>query len=80
MYRSRLITIKEASEWATQHLHKQVSASNISYLIQYGRIAKIEKDNECLINLNELTKYYEETHKTKKVIWQIKKILRDLKN
>ena len=36
-----LLSIKEASDWATQHLSKTVTASNISYLIQYGRIKKI---------------------------------------
>ena len=34
------ITIAEAGHWATVFLGKQVSASNISYLIQYGRINK----------------------------------------
>jgi hypothetical protein len=34
------LTIKEASLWATDYLGKEVTTSNISYLIQYGRIAK----------------------------------------
>ncbi len=33
------LTFKEASEWATEHLEK-LSTSNISYLINYGRIKK----------------------------------------
>ena len=37
----KLLTIKEASEWATKHLGKTVTTSSISYLIQYGRIKKI---------------------------------------
>ena len=28
---SELLTIKEASVWATNHLHKNVTSSNISY-------------------------------------------------
>ena len=32
-----LITIKQASLWAKKHLNKNVTSSNISYLIQYGR-------------------------------------------
>ena len=36
-----LLSIKEASLWATEYLDKNVTTSNISYLIQYGRIRKI---------------------------------------
>lgn len=36
-----LLSIKEASQWATEYLDKNVTTSNISYLIQYGRIKKI---------------------------------------
>jgi len=36
-----LLTIKEASEWASDYLKKNVTTSNISYLIQYGRIKKL---------------------------------------
>ena len=35
-----LINIREASKWASQYLDRQVTTSNISYLIQYGRIKK----------------------------------------
>jgi len=33
-----LVSIREASAWASQHLNRKISISNISYLIQYGRI------------------------------------------
>lgn len=33
-----LLSIKEASQWASKYLDKDVTTSNISYLIQYGRI------------------------------------------
>ena len=36
-----LLTIKEASEWASDYLKKNVTTSNISYLTQYGLIKKI---------------------------------------
>ncbi len=35
-----LLSIKEASKWASDYLKKNVSPSNISYLIQYGKICK----------------------------------------
>jgi DNA modification methylase len=36
-----------------------VSVSNISYLIQYGRIKKYKQNDSLLINLDELRQYYE---------------------
>ncbi|MDR0644960.1 MAG: site-specific DNA-methyltransferase, partial [Treponema sp.] len=58
VYDKHLLTIKEASVWATHHLGKNVTTSNISYLIQYGRIRKIEKDGTVFISLLELNEYY----------------------
>lgn len=46
---SKLFTIKEASVWASKYLNKKVTTSNISYLIQYGRIKKIADGLEGLI-------------------------------
>ena len=33
-YMAELLSIKEASQWATEYLEKNVTTSNISYLIQ----------------------------------------------
>jgi hypothetical protein len=54
-----LLTIKEASIWATKRLKKTVSPANISYLIQYGRVKKISKDGATFIPLIELHNYYQ---------------------
>ena len=35
---TELLTIKEAGIWASTYLKKNVATSNISYLIQYGKI------------------------------------------
>lgn len=35
-----LVSIKDASKWASEHMGKLVSTSNISYLVQYGRIRR----------------------------------------
>ena len=35
-----LLTIREASEFASRHINKNVTTSNISHLINYGRIHK----------------------------------------
>lgn len=54
----QLLSLKEACEWASRYLNKKVSISNISYLIQYGRIKKYG-DNGCTyVSLKELKEYY----------------------
>ena len=54
----RLLTIKEASEWATDFTGKYVTPSNISYLIQYGRIKKNGDNGITQVSLNDLSNYY----------------------
>ncbi|MDR2904638.1 MAG: site-specific DNA-methyltransferase [Helicobacteraceae bacterium] len=53
-----LLNIKEASLWASSFLGKNVTASNIAYLIQYGRVRKIVENGATLIALDELKSYY----------------------
>ena len=55
----KLFTIKEASVWATNHIGKTVTPSNIAYLINYGRILKTGKNGTVLIPEQELVNYYE---------------------
>ena len=55
---SELLTIKEASAWATEHIGREVTTSNISYLIQYGRVRKIDKNGTIQISLQDLINYY----------------------
>lgn len=57
--REKCLTIKEASVWATEHLGKDVTPSNITYLINYGRILKIGENGTTLIPKQELINYYE---------------------
>ena len=67
-----LITIQEASEWATKHLKKDISPTNISYLIQYARVKKHEKNGSTLIDLNDLKEYYQLGKRKREEIWQQK--------
>ena len=53
------LTIKEASQWATNYIGKNVTPSNIAYLIQYGRIKKNGENGSTQISLNDLKKYYQ---------------------
>src|SRR3989338_9679224 len=59
---AELLTIKEASEWATKFLNKNVTTSNISYLIQYGRVKKIGQNGTTLIDKNDLINYYKKSY------------------
>lgn len=55
----KLLTIQEASEWATNYIGKDVTPSNISYLIQYGRVRKIVENRLTQVSLFDLKTYYE---------------------
>jgi len=54
-----VLTIKQASEWASNYLKKNVTTSNITYLIQYGRIKKIGSNGDKLLAKQDLIKYYD---------------------
>lgn len=55
----KLVNLKEASIWASQYLNRKVTSSNISYLIQYGRIKKYSYNGSLFINIEELKNYYD---------------------
>ncbi|MHA1811868.1 MAG: site-specific DNA-methyltransferase, partial [Candidatus Thorarchaeota archaeon] len=55
----KLINLREASVWASQYLNREVTISNISYLLQYGRIRKYGSNGSPLINIEELKEYYD---------------------
>jgi len=67
-----LLTIKEASIWATNHLNKNVTVSNIAYLIQYGRIKKIDKNGSTYVSINELDNYYKSYNGSREVAYKEK--------
>lgn len=55
---SELLTIQEASRWASNYLMRDVTASNISYLIQYGRVKKIGNNGSTCVAKDDLEQYY----------------------
>lgn len=57
-----LITISQASQWASEYLKKTIKPTNISYLIQYGRIKKYSDNGTTLVDKNELLKYYKDSY------------------
>src|SRR3989338_3640384 len=67
---NKLLNIKEASKWATGHLGKTVTTSNISYLIQYGRIKKIGSNGTTLVSKHELINYYKSYNGHRELSWK----------
>ncbi|MDR2836342.1 MAG: site-specific DNA-methyltransferase [Bacteroidales bacterium] len=65
-----LLTIKEASEWASGYIGKDVTPSNISYLIQYGRIKKIGKNGSTKISQQDLLNYYQSYNGSREVYFK----------
>lgn len=65
-----LFSIKEASEWATEYLGKNVTTSNISYLIQYGRIKKFGNNGAIQVSKHELIEYYKSYNGKREISWK----------
>ena len=68
--KSELLDIKQASQWASQHLKKNVTPSNISYLIQYGRIKKIGNNGNIFIDKRDLLDYYKTFLGRREIVWK----------
>ena len=73
----QLLTIKEASSWAKNFLKRDISESNISYLIQYGKIKKYNKSDSLYVSVDDLKEYYQSQHFWKEESWK-KKLGSDL--
>ena len=57
-FENKLLTISEASIWATERVGRNVTLSNISYLIQYGRVRKIDYNGHVCVSMQDLENYY----------------------
>ena len=67
-----LITIKEASLFATDFTGKNVTTSNIMYLIQYGKVKKYVENGSTMISKADLVSYYESVNGKREVEWKEK--------
>lgn len=64
-------TFKEAAEWASKYLNKEVSPSNISYLVQYGRLEKnYNTEDQPRVSLKGLKEYYDSVVINKQEVWK----------
>ncbi|MFH1158700.1 MAG: site-specific DNA-methyltransferase, partial [Pseudomonadota bacterium] len=70
---STLLSIKEASKWASAFLKRDISESNISYLIQYGKIkkrAQPSNGNFICVNVEDLKRYYDSRCGQREMAWK----------
>ena len=65
-----LMTVPQASKWATDYLKKHVTPSNISYLVQYGRIRKHEGNGAVRVSKQELITYYQSFLGKREIDWK----------
>ncbi len=67
---TELLTIKEAAKFASKHINKNVTSSNITYLLNYGRVPKIGSNGSTLVSKNELIKYYQSYYGQRETNWK----------
>jgi len=65
-----LATIPEASIWASGFLEKEILPTNISYLVQYGKVKKYGENGSTMIDLNDLKKYYDSYNGKRELSWK----------
>ena len=53
-----LLSVGDAAVWATKRSGRNITPSNILYLIQYGRVSRVELHGSVFVPLPELESYY----------------------
>lgn len=66
----QFLTIKEASQWASDFLRRDVGESNISYLVQYGKVKKHNGGNSTFVNVDDLKNYYDSYRGQREISWK----------
>lgn len=71
MATGQLMTINEAANWASSFLRRKINESNISYLIQYGKVRKHNGNgNAVFVNRQELENYYQSFNGKRELNWK----------
>ena len=65
-----LATIPQASKWASNFLNKEVLPTNISYLVQYGKVKKYGENGSTMLDLDDLKKYYDSYNGKREMNWK----------
>ena len=58
--RADLMTPRQASLWATDFVKKEITSSNVTYLVRYGRVRNHGEGANILVSQTELRDYYDE--------------------
>lgn len=69
---NNLLNIKEASIFATEYTGRNVTTSNIMYLVQYGKVKKYGENGSTMIRKADLVSYYESANGKREVEWKEK--------
>ncbi len=72
IFKGDLLTLREASQWASDYLKRAVSVSNISYLVQYGRVRKYGNNGNLMVSKKDLLKYYNSFNGKREIEWKSK--------
>lgn len=71
LVRPELLSLQQASEWASSLLNKNVTSSNIAYLVQYGKIPKLGSNGSTLVNKTDLQHYYKSYLGRRETSWKV---------
>lgn len=68
--RRKMLTIAQASKWASKQTNRNVTPANISSLIKYGSIVAVNKNGSPVICISDLEKYYKSVERRGKRAYQ----------
>ena len=57
-HNAKVMTMAQASDWASKRIGRKVTTSNIAYLVNYGRIPKVDIDGSPMVKVVDLERYY----------------------
>ncbi|MEL3908636.1 MAG: DNA methyltransferase [Treponemataceae bacterium] len=64
-----IISVAEAAHWATKATGKNITVSNITYLVNYGRIKKFLQNGLTCVSKADVLEYYKTQEKCIKKAW-----------
>jgi hypothetical protein len=56
---AQILTVNQTSKWASERTGRKVTTSNITYLINYGRIPKVDANGALMVRVADLERYYQ---------------------
>lgn len=66
----QMMTLRQASDWASEHLGRAVTPANIAYLVQYGRVEKNGDKGNVLVSRHDLETYYSTHSASREARWK----------